>query len=75
MGTLDLLTSDYHLGEIWDTLFCSSHFTEEFFLPLVDVGGGSGTGSLYMNDSVGQKNYKQCPRMDRFGGRSYLYFH
>jgi putative heme-binding domain-containing protein len=50
------------------------HFTEEILPALVDVGGGSGTGSLYMNDSRWPEKYNNVPMMADWG-RSYLYFH
>lgn len=50
------------------------HFTEEIIPALVDVGGGSGTGSLFMNDSRWPDNYNNVPMMADWG-RSYLYFH
>ena len=50
------------------------HFTEEILPALVDVGGGSGTGSLYMNDNRWPEKYNNVPMMADWG-RSYLYFH
>ncbi len=50
------------------------HFTEEIIPALVDVGGGSGTGALFMNDSRWPENYNNVPMMSDWG-RSYLYFH
>ena len=50
------------------------HFTEEILPALVDVGGGSGTGSLYMNDDRWPKNYSNVPMMTDWG-RSQLYLH
>ncbi|WP_202911886.1 DUF7133 domain-containing protein [Arenibacter aquaticus] len=50
------------------------HFTEEILPALVDVGGGSGTGALYMNDSRWPEKYNNVPLMADWG-RSYLYFH
>jgi len=50
------------------------HFTEEVLPALVDVGGGSGTGALYMNDNRWPDKYNNVPMMADWG-RSYLYFH
>ena len=50
------------------------HFTEEILPALVDVGGGSGTGSLYMNDDRWPKKYNNVPMMTDWG-RNQLYLH
>jgi len=50
------------------------HFTEEIIPALVDLGGGSGTGSLYLNDERWPEEYNNTPLMADWG-RSYLYRH
>ncbi|MET2985006.1 DUF7133 domain-containing protein [Aureibaculum conchae] len=50
------------------------HFTEEIIPALVDVGGGSGTGALYMNDHRWPTKYNNVPMMADWG-RSQLYIH
>jgi len=50
------------------------HFTEEIIPAMADLGGGSGTGALYMNDDRWPANYNNVPMMADWG-RSYLYFH
>lgn len=50
------------------------HFTEEIIPALVDVGGGSGTGALFMNDDRWPEKYNNVPMMADWG-RSFLYFH
>lgn len=50
------------------------HFTEEIIPGLVDVGGGSGTGALFMNDDRWPAKYNNVPMMADWG-RSFLYFH
>ncbi|MDY7395508.1 c-type cytochrome [Aureibaculum sp. 2210JD6-5] len=50
------------------------HFTEEIIPALVDVGGGSGTGALYMNDDRWPSDYNNVPMMADWG-RSQLYIH
>lgn len=50
------------------------HHTEEIIPALVDVGGGSGTGSLYLNDARWPAAYDKTPLMADWG-RSYLYRH
>lgn len=61
-------TADYG----YPTLF--KHFTEEIMPALVDLGGGSGTGSLYLNDHRWPDAYNNTPLMADWG-RSYLYRH
>ncbi|WP_026630373.1 DUF7133 domain-containing protein [Dyadobacter alkalitolerans] len=50
------------------------HFTEEIIPALVDVGGGSGTGSLFMDDPNWPAKYNQVPMMADWG-RNQLYIH
>ena len=50
------------------------HYTEEIIPALVDVGGGSGTGALYLNDHRWPDSYNNTPLMADWG-RSYLYKH
>src|SRR5690606_35070332 len=50
------------------------HFTEEIIPALVDVGGGSGTGALFMNDGRWPEKYNNVPMMADWG-RNYLYLH
>ncbi|GAB4051487.1 DUF7133 domain-containing protein [Spirosoma litoris] len=50
------------------------HFTDEIIPALVDVGGGSGTGSLFMDDASWPDKYNHVPMMADWG-RSQLYIH
>lgn len=50
------------------------HFTEEIIPALVDLGGGSGTGSYYMDDASWPEKYNHVPMMADWG-RSQLYIH
>ena len=50
------------------------NFTEEIIPALVDVGGGSGTGALYLDDHRWPEAYNHTPLMADWG-RSYLYRH
>jgi len=50
------------------------HFTEEILPGLVDVGGGSGTGSLFMDEPTWPAKYNQVPMMADWGN-SMLYIH
>ncbi len=50
------------------------HFTEEILPALVDVGGGSGTGSLFMDDASWPAKYNHVPMMADWG-KSGLYIH
>jgi putative heme-binding domain-containing protein len=50
------------------------HFTEEIIPALVDVGGGSGTGALFMDDHRWPERYNQVPMMADWG-RNQLYIH
>jgi putative heme-binding domain-containing protein len=50
------------------------HFTDEILPALVDVGGGSGTGAFFMDDSTWPKKYNNVPMMADWG-RSQLFIH
>jgi len=50
------------------------HFTDEIIPALIDLGGGSGTGSLFMDDSTWPEKYNNVPMMADWG-RSQLYVH
>ncbi len=50
------------------------HFTNEIIPALVDVGGGSGTGALFMNDPNWPENLNNTPMMADWG-RSQLFIH
>lgn len=50
------------------------NFTEEILPALIDVGGGSGTGALYMDDPRWPAKYNHVPLMSDWG-RNYLYTH
>ena len=50
------------------------HFTDEIIPALIDVGGGSGTGALYMDDPTWPEKYNHVPMMADWG-RSQLYIH
>ena len=50
------------------------HFTEEIIPALVDLGGGSGTGCLFMDDSNWPEKYNHVPMMADWG-KSQLYIH
>jgi len=50
------------------------HFTDEIIPALVDLGGGSGTGSLFMDDSSWPAKYNHVPMMADWG-RSQAYVH
>ena len=50
------------------------HFTDEIIPALVDVGGGSGTGALYMDEPNWPEKYNHVPMMADWG-RSMLYIH
>ncbi|MDJ1506326.1 DUF7133 domain-containing protein [Xanthocytophaga agilis] len=56
----------------YPTLF--KHFTDEIIPALIDVGGGSGTGALYMDDPSWPEKYNHVPMMADWG-RSQLYIH
>ncbi len=50
------------------------HFTDEIIPALVDVGGGSGTGALFMQDPNWPEEFNNVPMMADWG-RSHLYIH
>ncbi|SEJ75108.1 putative heme-binding domain-containing protein [Cyclobacterium xiamenense] len=50
------------------------NFTEEIIPALVDVGGGSGTGALFMDDYRWPEKFNQVPMMADWG-RSQVYIH
>ncbi len=50
------------------------NFTEEIIPALVDLGGGSATGSLFMDDPAWPEKYNHVPMMADWG-RSQLYIH
>ncbi len=50
------------------------HFTDEILPALVDVGGGSGTGSYFMDDDRWPAQYNRVPMMADWG-KSQLYIH
>ncbi len=50
------------------------HFTDEIIPALVDVGGGSGTGSIFLDDDSWPAKYTNVPMMADWG-RSQLYIH
>lgn len=50
------------------------HFTDEIIPALVDVGGGSGTGSLYLDEPSWPEKYNHVPMMADWG-RNQLYLH
>ena len=50
------------------------HFTDEILPALVDLGGGSGTGSYFMDDDRWPAKYNQVPMMADWG-KSQLYIH
>ncbi|RPD39954.1 DUF7133 domain-containing protein [Chitinophaga barathri] len=50
------------------------HFTDEILPALVDVGGGSGTGALYMAEPNWPAKFNNVPMMADWG-RSMLYIH
>lgn len=50
------------------------HFTNEIIPALVDVGGGSGTGALFLNDPNWPSNLNNTPMMADWG-RSQLFIH
>lgn len=50
------------------------HFTEEIIPALADLGGGSGTGSLFMDDPNWPAKYNNVPMMADWG-RNELYLH
>lgn len=50
------------------------HFTEEIIPAMVDLGGGSGTGALFLDDDTWPDRYNKVPMMADWG-RSHLYIH
>ncbi len=50
------------------------NFTEEIIPALVDLGGGSGTGSLFMDEETWPAKYNHVPMMADWG-RNYLFIH
>jgi len=50
------------------------HFTDEIIPALVDLGGGSGTGALFMDDDTWPAKYNHVPMMADWG-RSQLFIH
>ncbi|MCZ4222962.1 DUF7133 domain-containing protein [Pedobacter rhodius] len=50
------------------------HFTDEIIPALADLGGGSGTGALFMNEPNWPEKYNNVPMMADWG-RSMLYIH
>jgi putative heme-binding domain-containing protein len=50
------------------------HFTDEIVPALADLGGGSGTGALYMDEPNWPKKYNKVPMMADWG-QSMLYIH
>ncbi|WP_347157305.1 DUF7133 domain-containing protein [Pontibacter chitinilyticus] len=50
------------------------NFTDEIIPALADLGGGSGTGSLFMDEATWPAKYNQVPMMADWG-RSQLYMH
>ncbi|QMU28653.1 DUF7133 domain-containing protein [Adhaeribacter radiodurans] len=50
------------------------HFTDEIIPALVDLGGGSGAGSLFLDEPTWPEKYNRVPLMADWG-RSMLYVH
>lgn len=50
------------------------HFTDEILPALVDVGGGSGTGALFMDEPTWPEKYNHVPMMADWG-RNELFIH
>ncbi|WP_247236600.1 c-type cytochrome [Telluribacter sp. SYSU D00476] len=50
------------------------HFTDEIIPALVDLGGGSGAGALFIDEPTWPAKYNQVPLMADWG-RSQLYIH
>jgi putative heme-binding domain-containing protein len=50
------------------------HFTEEIIPAMIDLGGGSGTGSLFMDDPLWPEKFNHVPMMADWG-RSEVYIH
>ena len=71
-GTFGLFTK--YNQENMAIRFFLSIFTNEIIPALVDVGGGSGTGSLFMDDPNWPENFNKVPMMSDWG-RNELYLH
>lgn len=54
--------------------FLFKQFTNEIIPALADLGGGSGSGSLFMDDATWPDKYNQVPMMADWG-RSQLFIH
>ncbi|MDN3581422.1 DUF7133 domain-containing protein [Mucilaginibacter flavus] len=50
------------------------HFTDEIMPALADLGGGSGTGALFMDEATWPEKYNHVPMMADWG-RNELYIH
>ncbi|HRP57442.1 c-type cytochrome [Agriterribacter sp.] len=50
------------------------HFTEEIIPAMADLGGGSGTGALFMDDPAWPDKYNNVPMMADWG-RNQVYIH
>ncbi|RCH55886.1 heme-binding protein [Mucilaginibacter hurinus] len=50
------------------------HFTDEIIPALADLGGGSGTGALFLDEPAWPKQYNKVPMMADWG-RNMLYIH
>ncbi|GGB87318.1 DUF7133 domain-containing protein [Dyadobacter sediminis] len=50
------------------------HFTDEIIPALVDLGGGSGTGALFLDDPTWPAKFNKVPMMADWG-RNQLYIH
>jgi putative heme-binding domain-containing protein len=50
------------------------NFTDEIIPAMVDLGGGSGTGALFMDDATWPEKYNRVPMMADWG-RSQLFIH
>lgn len=50
------------------------HFTEEIIPAMVDLGGGSGTGALFLDEPTWPAHYNEVPLMADWG-RNQLYIH
>ncbi|MGE9267436.1 MAG: NPCBM/NEW2 domain-containing protein [Verrucomicrobiales bacterium] len=50
------------------------HFTHEIIPALVDLGGGSGTGAIFMDEPTWPEKYNQVPMMADWG-RNQVYIH
>ena len=50
------------------------HFTDEIIPAMIDLGGGSGAGALFMDEATWPEKYNRVPMMADWG-RSQLYIH